>query len=223
MVTIRTQKGNVRLWFHCIPFLSVGIIAWKEIPELMLYFVITIYHPYGFFKGHCNTPEWIKDNFSILPSWKIYWIFYLSPVMRMLSYIFCRGILGNTLKRYSCNKVRKVRLGQRWSWPTMLLQLNLIQSYKELRTRNDPSQLSQIKPWGWVFISFFSHRPQAMASREGNLGWDSSQKLRAILVEGIAMIHWKQIFPALEDVIMREAGQESHYTLQASHEVQSDY
>ena len=37
------------------------------------------------------------------------------------------------------------------------------------------------------------------------------------------MTHWKQIFPALEDVIMREAGQESHYTLQASHEVQSEY
>ena len=42
---------------------SVVIITWKEIPELMLYIVITIYHPYGFFKGHCNTPEWIKDNF----------------------------------------------------------------------------------------------------------------------------------------------------------------
>ena len=47
------KKGNVNLWFHCIPFLSVGIIAWKEIPELMLYIVIIIYHPYGFFKGHC--------------------------------------------------------------------------------------------------------------------------------------------------------------------------
>ena len=36
------EKGNVNLRFHCILFLSVGIIAWKEIPELMLYIVITV-------------------------------------------------------------------------------------------------------------------------------------------------------------------------------------
>lgn len=50
----------------------------------------------------------------------------------------------------------------------------------------------------WCPVSI-TYRPQAISSCGCNHEWSSSLKLRAISAKGVAMIHWKPVFPAIGD------------------------
>lgn len=138
--------------------------------------------------------------------------------MRMLSYIFWEVFWEYPQKIYSTIKWGK------WDWvrDEVDLQCCATKSHSVLQGTPGPGMTLLSYPKSSLGAessypsSVIDHRPWPLG--RVTLGWDSSQKLRAILVEGIAMIHWEQIFPALEDVIMREAGQNLiiHYKLHMS-------